>query len=222
MLQNLSRKYCLLAFTLIAVSCGQRQQPLMQAPAVPVTVLKVAESQSIYYDEYPATVTALNQVDLRPQVNGYVTGMFFKEGDRVVKGQKLYTIDHQQYEAAYQQSLANVAVQEANLVRATKDVQRYRELAKRDAIARQQVDNAEANYEAAKKQVDASKAAVESVQTNVRYTTIIAPFDGTLGISQVRLGTAVSAGQTILNTISTDNPIAADISIDQKELFRFT
>ena len=70
--------------------------------------------------------------------------------------------------------------------------------------------------------MEATKAAVESVQTNVRYTTILAPFDGTIGISQVRLGTAVSAGQTVLNTVSSDNPIAADISIDQKEIFRFT
>ena len=207
---------------IICSSCGTKQQQARQAPVVPVSIQKVLALNAVYYDEYPATVTALNQVELRPQVNGYITGIFFKEGDRMHKGQKLYTIDHQQYEGAYQQSLANLAVQEANLVKATKDVERYRELGKRDAIAKQQVDNAEANYEAAKKQVEAAKASVESVQTNVRYATIVAPFDGTIGISQVRLGTAVSAGQTVLNTVSSDNPIAADISIDQKEIFRFT
>ncbi len=106
-------------------------------------------------------------------------------------------------------------------MKAQKDVDRYRELNKRDAIAKQQVDNAEANYEATKKQVEAAKATVRSVQTNVRYTNIYAPFDGTIGISQVKLGAAVSAGQTLLNTISSDNPVVADFVIDQKEIFRF-
>jgi len=140
----------------------------------------------------------------------------------VKKGQQLYSIDQQQYEAAYQQSLATLAIQEANLVKAQKDVERYRELDKHDAVAKQLVDNAEANYEAGKKQVEAARATVRSVQTNVRYTTINAPFDGTIGISQVRLGAAVSAGQTVLNTVSSDNPVAADFSIDQKEIDRFT
>ncbi len=63
---------------------------------------------------------------------------------------------------------------------------------------------------------------MRSVQTNVRYTTIFAPFDGTIGISLVKIGAAVSAGQTLLNTISTDNPIGADFVIDQKEIVRFT
>jgi membrane fusion protein (multidrug efflux system) len=191
-------------------------------PPTKVATLKIESQSAAYYDEYPSTITALNQVELRPQVNGYITDVSFKEGERVKKGTKLYSIDQQQYEAAYQQAQANVAVQEANFVKAQKDVDRYRELNKRDAIAKQQVDNAEANFEAAKRQVEAAKATVRSVQTNVRYTNIYAPFDGTIGISQVKLGAAVSAGQTLLNTISSDSPVAADFVIDQKEIFRFT
>jgi membrane fusion protein, multidrug efflux system len=222
MLIKFLQNYSILAFIMILAACGPKKQQGKQIPAVPVSTQKVVEANAVYYDEYPASITALNQVELRPQVSGYITAILFKEGDHVKKGQKLYSIDHQQYEAAYQQAQANVAVQEANLVKAQKDVERYRELNKHDAIAKQQVDNAEANYEAAKKQVDAAKATVQSVQTNVRYTTITAPFDGTIGISQVRLGAAVSPGQTLLNTVSSDNPIAADLSINQKEIFRFT
>jgi len=208
--------------TATVFSCGQKVQQAKPPAAVNVAVQEISAIDVVYYDEYPASIVALNQVELRPQVNGYITAIHFKEGDRVKKAQKLYSIDAQQYEAAYRQSNANLAVQEANLVKAQKDVERYRELNKNDAVAKQLVDNAEANYEAAKKTVEASRAGVQSVQTNVRYTTITAPFDGTIGISQVRLGTAVSAGQTILNTVSTDSPIAADISIDQKEIYRFT
>lgn len=207
----------------LAAACGNKSQQAPQGPPpVNVTLQPVASGNARFYDEYPAIVRALNEVELRPQVNGYITAIHFTEGEKVRKGDKLYSIDQQQYEAAYQQSVANLAVQEANFTKAQKDVERYRELSKSDAIARQQVDNAEAAYEAASKQVEAAKATVRSVQTNVRYTTIVAPFDGTIGISNVRLGAAVSAGQTLLNTISSDNPIAADITVDQREIFRFT
>lgn len=191
-------------------------------PAVPVATHEVSLADAVYYDELPATVKALNEVELRPQVNGYITGIHFTEGSKVRKGQKLYSIDPQQSEAAYRQALANLSVQEANLDKAQKDVERYRELNKRDAIAKQQVDYAEATFAAAQKQVEAAKASVQSVQTNVRYATIVAPFDGTIGISAVRLGASVSPGVTLLNTISSDDPIAVDVTIDQREIYRFT
>lgn len=190
-------------------------------PPVQITVYEVPVKSTTYFDEYPAVLRSINETELRPQVNGYITGIHFTEGTKVAKGQKLYSLDQQSTEANYQQAVANLAVQQANLDKAQKDVDRYRELAKSDAIAKQQVDYAEATYEAAKKQVDAAKAAVTNVQTNVRYSTIVAPFEGRIGISNVRLGAAVSAGQTVLNTISSDDPIAADITIDQKEILRF-
>lgn len=191
-------------------------------PPISVGTQTVTVADAAFYDEYPTTIKALNEVELRPQVNGYITGIHFTEGSKVKKGQKLYSIDPQQTEGAYKQAIANLSVQEANLDKAKKDVERYRELNKRDAIAKQQVDYAEATYTAAVKQVEAAKAAVQSVQTSVRYTTIVAPFDGTIGISAVRLGASVSPGVTLLNTISSDDPIAADVTIDQREIFRFT
>lgn len=208
----------------ITASCSSKTQQPQQGPppAVAVTVADVTETDAVYYDEYPATVTAFNEVQLRPQVTGFVTGIYFKDGDRVRKGQKLYSIDQQQYEANYQQAIANLEVQKTNMLKAQKDADRYHELDKQDAIAKQQVDYADAALEASKKQVDAAQANVRAVQTGVKYTTIYAPFDGTIGISQVKVGGPVSAGQTILNTVSSDSPIAVDIAVDQKEIFRFT
>jgi membrane fusion protein, multidrug efflux system len=212
-----------LIILLFVTGCGNKEQKGMQGfPPVQVAVQKVSASGAAYYDEYPAVIKALQEVELRAQVNGYITGIHFTEGSRVKKGQKLYSIDQQQSQASYQQALANLAVQEANLEKAKRDVERYRELDKKDAIAKQQVDYAEATYSAAQKQVDAAKAAVTGVQTNVRYANIVAPFDGTIGISQVRLGSSVSPGQTLLNTISSDGPIAAEIVVDQNEIYRFT
>ncbi len=211
--------------TLVVLLAGCRngnQSEVQGPPPVPVAVHKVSVAEVSYYDEYPGVIRALNEVELRAQVNGYITAIHFKEGEKVRKGQKLYSIDQQQSEASYQQALANLSVRETNLLRAQKDVERYRELEKNDAIAKQQVDYAEAAYVAAQKEVEAARANVRSVQTNVRYSTIIAPFDGTIGISMVRLGAAVTPGQTLLNTISSYDPIAVDIAVDQKEIYRFT
>lgn len=199
---------------------GKKQQP--PAPsAVPVTVEEVKVTHASYYDEYPATVVALNQTEIRAQVSGYITGIFFKEGTKVGKGQRLYSIDQQLYHANYQQALANLQVQETNLLKAQKDADRYHDLDKKDAVAKQQVDYADAALEAAKKQVDAARANVNAVRANVNFSTIVAPFAGTIGISLVKNGTAVIAGQTVLNTISSDNPMAVDFSVDQKEVYRF-
>jgi len=209
---------------IVATSCGNKQAGAgpQQGGPVPVTLEPVKYTDAVYYDEYPAIVVPLNEVELRAQVNGYITEIAFTEGDKVRKGQKLYVIDQQQYAANYEQALANLEVQKANLVKAQKDADRYHQLDKNDAIAKQQVDNADAILAAAQRQVEAARAMVQAAQTNVRYTTITAPFDGTIGISQVKVGAAVSAGQTLLNTVSTDNPIAADFTIDQSEIFRFS
>lgn len=191
-------------------------------PAIKVVMDAARAGSGVYYDEYPATVTALNMVELRPQVSGFITGIHFTDGARVKKGQLLYSIDAQLYNANYQQALANLSVQEANLAKAEKDAERYRALAKQDAVATQLVDNAEAALQVAIKQRDAAKANISGVQTSVRYTKVYAPFDGLIGISQVKTGTAVTAGQTLLNTVSTDDQLAVDFNIDQSEIYRFS
>ncbi|MDE3247967.1 MAG: efflux RND transporter periplasmic adaptor subunit [Bacteroidota bacterium] len=206
-------------------ACGSSSKPADASKAPPpaaVALYTVQKGAAQYFDEYPATVVALNEVQLRPQTTGYITGIFFKDGQAVRKGQKLYSIDQQQYQAGYNQAVANLNVAKANLGKAQQDADRYAELQKQDAIARQTVEHAQADLQAAKMQFEAAKANVASVQTNVRYSTIYAPFDGTIGISQVKLGAAVSPGQTILNTVSSDDPMAVDVAVDQKQIGRFT
>lgn len=205
------------------MACGGKKNDQQQAPPppTPVTAVKVEKGNATYYDEFPATVTALREVEIQPQVAGNITGIFFQDGQRVRRGQKLYTIDPQQYRAGYDQAVANLNVQKANLNRAQKDADRYNTLAQQDAVAKQLVDNANATLEAAKMQVAASQATIQQVATNLKYTTIYAPMDGTIGISQVRLGAAVAPGSVVLNTISEDNPIAADVQIDESQISRF-
>ncbi|GAB3011698.1 efflux RND transporter periplasmic adaptor subunit [Niabella terrae] len=213
--------YSIILAALIGCKDQQQQGPPANAP-VPVTTLKVMELGANYYDEYPGVLVPLNQSEIRAQVTGYITGIHFRDGDKVAKGQKLYSIDQQTYQANYESALANVAVQETNLEKARRDAERYHALDQQDAIAKQQVDYADAALEAAKKQVAAARASAQAVKANVRFATIYAPFSGTIGISQVRNGTSVIAGSTVLNTISTDDPMAADFTVDQAEVYRFS
>ncbi|CAN5468785.1 efflux RND transporter periplasmic adaptor subunit [soil metagenome] len=216
-------KYLVAACIIVLAACNDKKSgPPPPPPPAQVTVQDVSLSDAVYYDEYPATVTALNQVELRPQVSGFINGVHFKDGDRVRKGQLLYSIDAQLQAANYQQAVANLNIQEANLVKVQKDANRYHELDKNDAVAKQLVDNADAALEVAKRQVEASRANIQGVQTSVRYTKVYAPFDGVIGISAAKPGAAVTAGQTMLNTVSSDHELAVDFNVDQKDIFRFT
>jgi membrane fusion protein (multidrug efflux system) len=167
-------------------------------------------------------VVALNEVELRPQVGGYVTAIFVKDGQRVVKGQKLYEIDRTKYVAAYNAAKADVAVARANRDKAKKDADRYTRLAEQDAVARQRVDYALTDLANAASQVAAAQAQLSSAANDLQRATIVSPLTGTIGISQVKLGALASPGTTLLNTVSTNDPIAVDISVNQAEIPRFT
>ncbi|MES2266174.1 MAG: efflux RND transporter periplasmic adaptor subunit [Bacteroidota bacterium] len=215
--------FCIAAIALITISsCGDKKKDAAAAPpATPVNVVEAQKSDALYYDKYQGTVTALNSVELRSQVGGFITGIFFKEGDVVKKGAPLYEIDRRKYVAAYEQAKANLLSAKANLSKAQKDIDRYNMLLKNDAVARQTVDQATASYETSRSQVAVAQAGVASAATDLSYATIRAPFTGRIGISQVKLGAQVSPGTTLLNTISTGNPIGVDVVINEQDINRF-
>ncbi|HEV3415064.1 MAG TPA: efflux RND transporter periplasmic adaptor subunit [Puia sp.] len=201
-------------------SCGSKSAGPAAPPPASVNVYTVRSGNATYFESYPGTATPLNQVDIKPQVSGNIIGIYFKDGQGVRKGQKLYEIDQQQYKAAVEQAKANVLVARANLEKSQQDADRYLELAKQDAIAKQTLDHQLADLEASKQQLQAAQANVASVETNLKYSEIFSPFDGTIGISQVKVGTAVYP-QTLLNSVSTDNPMAVDIAINQADIPQF-
>lgn len=206
---------------LIWTSCQQSPKQNAVLPPTPVSVAAAKTGEAVYYDQYQGTVSALNIVELRSEVGGFITGIFFKEGDVVEKGKELYEIDRRKYIAAVDQAEANLLSAKANLVKAQKDVDRYEMLLKNDAIAHQTVDQAIAAFETSKGQVAVAKAQLESAKTDLSYSIIKAPFTGRIGISQVRLGAQVTPGTTLLNTISSENPIAVNIVVDEQDINRF-
>jgi len=206
----------------LAFSCKKQDNRKQQGPPpVPVTTYEVRPSNVIFYDSWPGTITALKEVGLRGQVTGYVTGIFFTEGARVHQGEKLYEIDRRQYEAAYKEAEDNLKIARENLARTGKDVDRYSVLNSQEAIAKQQYDHAITDLANAKSQVSFATQEREKAKYNLDYSLITAPFDGTIGISQVKMGDLITPGQTLLNTVSSDDPMGVYFVIDQSELGRF-
>jgi membrane fusion protein (multidrug efflux system) len=204
---------------LAVVSCKQKQTP--PTPPVPVNLMKATARRVLYYDRYPATTVALSQVDLHAQVTGYIMGIYFTEGTHVTKGQKLYSIDERLYLASVDQAKANLRVDSGNLKQVQQDADRYVYLNKYNAVATQLVDHALISLQNAKDSVIAAQQQLKTAETNLTYANIYAPFDGTIGISQVRLGNLITPGTTVLNTISTDNPMAVDFLVNEAQLGHF-
>ena len=204
---------------LIFAACKKKMPP--PSPEVPVNLMTVKAKTVLYYDKYPATTAALSQVILLPQVQGAITGIFFTEGSHVKKGQKLYEIDQRLYQDTYDAAVANLKVSQSTLTQSQQDADRYEYLNKYNAVAKQLYDHAIITLQTSKSQVKAAEQTVKSAKTNLGYSIIYAPFNGTIGFSQVKLGNVVSTGTTTLNTISTDDPMAVDFIINEKQLPAF-
>lgn len=197
-------------------SCHQKAVPTVHP--TPVNLYTVSAEAVTYYDSYPATTQSLKQVNLFPQVQGYITGIFAKDGSQVKKGQVLYEIDSRLYQAANDAAAANLKVAQDNRVQMQQDADRYNYLNSYNAVAKQLYDHALIALQVADSQVKAAEEALKTTRTNLAYSVITAPFDGTIGFSQVDIGNMVTVGQTVLNTISTSEPIAVDFLLNEKQL----
>jgi membrane fusion protein (multidrug efflux system) len=218
---NMNKVLLCIALTsgLLLSSCIKKETPL--AGPVPVNLITVKSKPVLYYDRYTSTTVALNQVNLLAQVQGYITGIFFKEGTQVKKGQKLYEIDRRIYEGNYNVAQANFKVAEGNLKQAQQDADRYSLLITKKAVAKQVYDHAIIALENAKNEYNSALELVKNAKTNLAYSVITAPFDGTIGFSQVKMGDLMNVGQTVLNTVSSDDPMAVDFLINEKQLSFF-
>ncbi|MCX2475345.1 efflux RND transporter periplasmic adaptor subunit [Pedobacter sp. MC2016-05] len=222
MKSNFNSTASLLIGIALLSACGNNKEQAPAAPAaVPVTTYKVESEDVTITESYPGVVVPLNEVELRAQVNGYLTAIFVKDGQKVSKGQKLYEIDRTNYVAAYNAAKADLQVAKANYNKYKKDAERYTNLAKQEAVAKQRVDYAITDLENASSQVAVAQASLSTAEANLKRSVIVSPLNGTIGISQVRLGALVSQGSTLLNTVSANDPIAVDIAINQQDIPRF-
>lgn len=189
---------------------------------VPVLATAAAKTNVPVYLDAVGTVKALNTVTVRPQVDGKLIGVNFKEGDDVKKGDVLARIDPTTYQAALDQALAKKAQDEAQLANAKIDLERYQKLAATNAINKQQADTQAALVRQYTALVQSDQAATETAQATLGYTTIVAPIDGRTGIRMVDEGNIVHASDanSAIVVITQLKPISVLFNLPQQDLGR--
>jgi multidrug efflux system membrane fusion protein len=172
----------------------------------------------IYLDGV-GTTKALNTVTVRPQVDGRLISINFKEGQHVDQGYTLAQIDPTTYQASYDQAVAKKAQDEATLANARIDLDRYSRLVATNSIARQQLDTQKATVAQLEAQVKLDQAAIDNAQAILGYTTITAPLAGRTGIRLVDQGNYVRAADPNgLVVITQIQPISVLFTLPQQQL----
>ena len=198
--------------------CRNNQAPNPEPPEVEVT--PVAQRDVSLYGEWVATLDGYVNAQIRPQVTGYLIKQDYSEGSSVKKDQVLWEIDPRTLQTALDQAKAQLAQAQAQLGKATLDVNRDTPLAKEKAIAQMQLDNDIQALLAAKASVEAAKAQVEQAQINLGFTKVRSLIDGIAGIAQAQIGDLVGPN-TLLTSVSQVDPIKTYISISEKEYLQF-
>jgi membrane fusion protein (multidrug efflux system) len=205
-----------------AVAGCSRQAPTAP-PAAPVEVkaITVEPSATELYADKVGEIKGSQVVEIRARVGGILLSTHFTDGSLVKEGERLFSIDAREFRAQVASAQARLASAQANLARARQDVDRYGPLLAADAIARQVYDNAVAAQRQAEAEVTASRAALDETKLGLDYAEVRAPLTGRIGAAQVFPGSLVSAGQTLLATISSDDPAWAYFTISEAELLEF-
>jgi RND family efflux transporter MFP subunit len=207
----------LAALALVGLSgCGQKTSAGDAAggapPAMPVQVM-VAESQTISdTTEYLAILKSRHSAAINPQVEGQITNIFVKSGDRVKAGTPLLQIDSMKQEATVSSQDASRVAQEANVRLAKMSLDRARKLSEAGVISRQEFDNAQSSYDAAAAQLNSLEAQVKQQKVELRYYRVSAPMDGIAGDIPVRMGDRVTVS-TLLTTIDEPGALEAYIYV---------
>ena len=189
---------------------------------VPVLVATVSRADVPVFLDAVGTVKALNTVTVRPQVDGKLLSVNFKEGDDVKKGDVLAKIDPAIYQAQLGQAVAKKAQDEAQLANSKIDLERYEKLAATAAINKQQADTQKALVAQNTALVQADQAAIDNAQAMLGYTTITAPLDGRIGIRMVDEGNYVRSADTnsAIVVITQLRPISALFNLPQQDLLQ--
>ena len=197
------------------LGCGEKKQKTPDE-RVSVTVA-VAEQKDIPVQvRVIGSVQPISSVAIRALVAGQLQRVWFREGDDVRKGQRLFTIDPRPYQATLAQAEANLARDQAQARNADAEATRYAELVKKDYVTREEYDKFISGAEAARAVVAADRAAVENAYLQLAYCEIRSPLDGRTGSLQVQAGNLVKANDTTpLVTINQITPVYVTFSVPE-------
>ncbi|WP_440205960.1 efflux RND transporter periplasmic adaptor subunit [Acinetobacter oleivorans] len=190
-----------LSIGLILQGCGSQETAQAEPAPAKVSVLSI-QSQSVNFSEnLPARVQAFRTAEIRPQVGGIIERVLFKQGSEVRAGQALYKINSETFEADVNSNRASLNKAEAEVARLKVQLDRYEQLLPSNAISKQEVSNAQAQYRQALADVAQMKALLTRQNLNLQYATVRAPISGRIGQSFVTEGALVGQGDA--NTMAT-------------------
>jgi RND family efflux transporter MFP subunit len=201
---------------MILSSCARNEAAEAPAAPPPVQAAKVISKSVTEFDEFTGRFEAVERVEVRPRVSGYVAATRFAQGHEVKKGDILYVIDPRPYQATLKHAQAELtraktqaALAESERVRATK-------LIEKRAISQEEFDARLSGNEQAAANLQAAEAAVESAALDLSFTEVRAPISGLVGRAEITAGNLVTAGQTLLTTLVSIDPIYVSFDGDEQ------
>jgi RND family efflux transporter MFP subunit len=214
---------CLMATALLC-GCHQAQQAPPAQPPPQVTVSHPVAKEIVDYDEFTARLSAVNSVEIRARVNGYLQKVNFKDGAEVRKGDLLFVIDPRPYQAEVDRVQAELARAQTQHDLAENDFKRATDLFQTKAISAEELDTRSKNRAAADSAVKSAQANLETAQLNLAYTSIMAPIDGRLSRAMVTEGNLVTGDgkdSTLLTTLVSVDPIYAYADVDEATVLKY-
>lgn len=205
---------------LVLGACGK--QEVQAPPPMEVKVSTVLQQDVPVEIEVIGETRGSTEIEIQARVEGFLETVHFDEGKPVRRGQLLFTIDPRPFEADLAQARGALAEAEAKYLRARQDVDRFKPLVEKNAIARQDYDNALSSAAAAEAAVAGAKAVAQRAEIDLGYCRIISPIDGIAGKIEVKPGNLVGRGQsTLLTTISDVDPIHVRFNISERDYLTF-
>lgn len=195
------------ALTLLGVAgCAKHKKP--PPPPTPVVVVAHPLQRSIVdWDDYVGRFEAVDTVDVRPRVSGYLTQILFKDGQMIRKGQALFQIDPRPYQAVLDQAKAAADRAKATLDNALVEEQRAEKLVAARAASQQELATRQATVAQSKADLASAQAQVRAAALNLGFTHVVAALPGRVSDRKVSIGNLVTADTTVLTTIVNLNPI---------------
>jgi membrane fusion protein, multidrug efflux system len=217
------RLSALLAVALAVASCSSR--PASAPPPPKVKVVQPLAREITEWDEFTARLDAVESVEIRPRVGGFLQSINFQDGALVKKGDLLFSIDHRPYAAALRRAEADRALADTRLMLARKNNARGADLLKSHAISQEESDIRESNLRQAEASFEEAEAAVDASRLDVEFTRVTAPISGRVGRRLVTEGNLISGGGgspgTLLATIVSLDPIYAYFEADEGSLLKY-
>lgn len=205
--------------TLTSCKGNADQQQGMQAPEL--AVMTVASTDATLETAYPATLEGENDVEIRPQISGFLTKVQVHDGDVVKKGQVMFVIDQVQLQAAVEQAQASVAVAQANVNTSTTNANNNKILLDKNIISASAYQTSVDALNSAKAQLAQAQAALTSARKNLSYSVVTAPVSGVVGTIDYKEGALVSPS-TLLTILSSNSDMDARFSMTEKDVLNFT